>query len=43
MNPIEPYGFSLNPIKQYKQIKYEDIVIDVGVIQQPLKINIIPK
>ncbi|MDC0861063.1 DUF2141 domain-containing protein [Alphaproteobacteria bacterium] len=41
MNPLEPYGFSLNPIKQYKQIKFEDIVIDISVMQQPLKINII--
>ena len=39
-DPIEPYGYSLNPKKEYKRVRYEDIVIDMNLIQEPLKIKI---
>jgi len=42
-DPIEPYGFSLNPNKKYKEVEFEDIVMDIKVNQEPLKIKIIFK
>jgi len=39
-NPTEPYGFSLNPKKNYKDIKYEDLVFDTSVTKEILEINI---
>ena len=39
-NPTEPYGFSLNPKKNYKDIRYEDLVFDISVTKEILEINI---
>ncbi len=39
-NPNEPYGFSLNPKKNYEDIRYEDLVFDTSVIKEILEINI---
>ncbi len=29
-DPMEPYGFSLNPSRQFKEVKFEDIVFDMS-------------
>ena len=39
-NPSEPYGFSLNPKKNYQDIRYEDLVFDTSVTKEILEINI---
>ena len=39
-NPSEPYGFSLNPNKNYQDIRYEDLVFDTSVTKEILEINI---
>ena len=39
-NPTEPYGFSLNPKKDYKDIRYEDLVFDTSVTKEILEISI---
>jgi uncharacterized protein (DUF2141 family) len=39
-NPTEPYGFSLNPKKNYQDIRYEDLVFDTSVTKEILEINI---
>ncbi len=39
-NPTEPYGFSLNSKKKYKEIKYEDVVFDTGLVSEDLEIKI---
>ena len=37
-DPTEPYGFSLNPKKNYHDIKYEDLVFDTSSIKEILEI-----
>ena len=37
-DPTEPYGFSLNPKKNYQDIKYEDLVFDTSSIKEILEI-----
>jgi uncharacterized protein (DUF2141 family) len=39
-DPTEPYGFSLNPKKNYKNIKYEDLVFDTSLIDEILEISV---
>ena len=39
-NPSEPYGFSLNPKKNYQDIRYEDLVFDTSVTKEILEISI---
>ena len=39
-DPTEPYGFSLNPKKNYQDIKYEDLVFDTSSIKEILEIFI---
>ena len=39
-NPTEPYGFSLNPKKNYQDIRYEDLVFDTSVTKEILEISI---
>ena len=39
-DPTEPYGFSLNPKKNYQDIKYEDIVFDTSLIEEILEISL---
>ena len=39
-NQSEPYGFSLNPKKNYQDIRYEDLVFDTSVTKEILEINI---
>ena len=29
-DPLEPYGFSLNPAKDYQEIVFEDIAFDMN-------------
>ena len=37
-DPTEPYGFSLNPEKDYKDVKYEDSVFDSALMEEVLEI-----
>ena len=39
-DPTEPYGFSLNPKKNYQDIKYEDIVFENSLIEEILEISL---
>lgn len=39
-DPTEPYGFSLNPEKAYKEVKYEDLVFDTALTEKVLEIFI---
>tara|TARA_X000000368_G_C23004676_1_gene700594 strand:- start:1054 stop:1530 length:477 start_codon:yes stop_codon:yes gene_type:complete len=39
-DPAEPYGFSLNPDNDFEDISYEDIVFDMNLLNEPVKITL---
>ena len=38
-DPLEPYGFSLNPVQGYQEIVFEDIAFDMNKFEQ-IEINL---
>ena len=38
-DPLEPYGFSLNPFQSYKEIVFEDIAFDMNKFEK-IEINL---
>ena len=38
-DPLEPYGFSLNPVQRYQEIVFEDIAFDMNKFEK-IEINL---
>ena len=38
-DPLEPYGFSLNPVQDYQEIVFEDIAFDMNKFEK-IEINL---